>query len=259
MKHEARNEVYMEVIILGSGTGVPSLKRGAPGLVVKVKRQILLFDSGAGTLNRLLKIGIDYRKLDYIFYTHFHPDHVAELVPILFACKYHSKPRIKPLRIIGPKGLKELYHGLSNVYGEWIRPEKCSLELIELTGRKYKENGWTVYTKPMVHSKVSIGYRLESKSGKTVVYSGDTGYCKSIVDLSRGADILILECSFPERYKFWGHLTPGLAGKIARESGCKHLVLTHLYPVCDRYDILSECKKEFKGKISLSRDFLCIK
>lgn len=249
----------MKIIILGSGSGVPSLTRGAPGLAIKIDKQVLLFDSGSGTLNRLLRAKIDYRKLDYIFYSHFHPDHVAELVPLLFACKYHSEPRTKPLKIIGPKGLKDLYYGLLNVYGEWIRPEKYTVKLIEPRNRKYRGKGWTVKTKPMVHSKSSLGYRLEeTESGRTVVYSGDTDYCKAIIELSRNADILILECSFPEKYKVWGHLTPQLAGKVAKESGCKRLVLTHFYPICDKFNILSECKKEFKGKVTMGKDLLCI-
>lgn len=248
----------MEIIILGSGSGVPSLKRGAPGLVIKIGREILLFDSGPGTLDRMLKVGIDYRKLDYIFYTHFHPDHIAELVPFLFACKYHSAPRKKGLKIVGPKGLENLYFSLLEVYGEWITPVKYNVEINELDDKPYSGKGWTIYTKPLRHTEQSIGYRIE-EDGKSVVYSGDTDYCKEIVELARNSDLFILECSFPERYRIRGHLSPRLAGKIARESGCRHLVLTHLYPVCDKYNIVSECRREYKGKLTLARDLLRIR
>lgn len=247
----------MEVTILGSGTGVPSLKRGAPGLVVRAGREILLFDSGPGTLNRLLKVGIDYRKLDYIFYTHFHPDHIAELVPFLFACKYHSSPRTKPLVILGPKGIGNFYFSLLEIYGEWITPVKYPVEIKELDNSPYRGKGWDISIKHLKHTDPAIGYRLEAK-GKSFVYSGDTDYCEEIIELAKSSDLFILECSFPERYRVHGHLTPRLAGKIARESGCRHLVLTHLYPICDRYNILSECRKEYKGKLTLARDLLRI-
>lgn len=247
----------MEVIILGSGSGIPSLKRGAPGLAIRIGREILLFDSGPGTLTRLLKVGIDYRKLDYIFYTHFHPDHIAELVPFLFACKYHSAPRTKPLVILGPKGIGNLYFSLLEVYGEWITPVKYSVEIKELDNNPYKGRGWAVSMKHLKHTDPAIGYRLEAK-GKSMVYSGDTDYCHEIVDLAKNSDLFILECSFPERYRIHGHLTPKLAGRIARESGCRRLVLTHLYPICDRYNILSECRKEYKGKLTIARDLLRI-
>lgn len=249
----------MEIIILGSGTGVPSLKRGAPGLVVRIEKEVLLFDSGPGTLNRLLMVGIDYRKLDYIFYTHFHPDHIAELVPFLFACKYHSSPRTKSLKIIGPKGLENMYFSLLEVYGEWITPEKYAVEINELDSNPYTGKNWTVYSKPLKHTDPSIGYRIDEE-GKSVVYSGDTDYCHEIVELAKNTDLFILECSFPnDRYKVRGHLTPHLSGKIARESGCKHLILTHLYPICDKYNIRSECRKEYKGKLTIAKDLLTIK
>lgn len=249
----------MEIIILGSGTGVPSLTRGAPGLAVKIKKETLLFDSGPGTLNRLLQAKIDYLTLDYIFYSHFHPDHVAELVPFLFACKYDSTPRTKKLKLVGPRGTENFYFSLLEVYGEWITPEKFSVEINELDGDPYIGNGWTIYSKPLKHTDPCVGYRIETTTKsvpKSVVYSGDTDYCHEIVELAKNADLFVLECSFPEKYKLKGHLTPKLAGKIAIESGCKHLVLTHLYPICDKYNIRSECRKVYKGKLTIAKDML---
>lgn len=247
----------IEVTILGSGTGIPSLKRGAPGLAIKLGNEMLLFDSGPGTLNRLLRANIDYRKIDYIFYTHFHPDHTAELVPFLFACKYHSEPRKKPLKIIGPKGIGRLYSSLLEVYGEWITPRTYSVEVKEILNNPYKGKNWTIYSQPLKHTNPSLGYRI-LKNNRSVVYSGDTDYCKEIIELGHNADLLILECSFPEKHYVKGHLIPSLAGKVGKESGCKRLLLTHIYPICDKYDILSECKKIFKGKINLAKDLMRI-
>lgn len=251
----------MQVIILGSGTGVPSLKRGAPGLLIKVKGQILLFDSGPGTLHKLLQAKIDYRKIDYIFYTHFHPDHITELVSFLFACKYHSSPRVKPLKIVGPKGFKDFYSKILKMYGKWVKPEKYKIEIHEINNVPYQGKGWTIYTKPLNHTYPCIGYRIEAKTGhsiRSIVYSGDTDYCREIVELAENADLFISECSFPEKHRLKGHLTPRLAGRIANESGCKHLVLTHLYPICDKFDIFSECRREYKGKLTLAKDLLKI-
>ena len=246
----------MEIIILGSGTGIPSLERGSPGLVAKVGKDVILFDSGPGTLNRLLKMDIDYRELDYIFYTHFHPDHITELVPFLFACKYHSNPRTKPLKIIGANGLKNIYFGLFEVYGEWIVPDKYEVEIIELDGSPFEGNGWTVYSKNLKHVESSMGYRVEDEKRNSFVYSGDTEYCKEIVELARNTNLLILECAFPNEHRAKGHLYPKLAGRVAKESNCKYLVLNHMYPVCDKYDMSKECKKEFDGKITVARDFM---
>jgi ribonuclease BN (tRNA processing enzyme) len=89
--------------------------------------------------------------------------------------------------------------------------------------------------------------------------SGDTGYCQNIIDLAFEVDLLVLECSFPDGKKVEGHLTPSLAGRIALESRCKKLLLTHLYPVCDQFDIQRECEQVYKGKIILAEDLLKVK
>ena len=103
----------------------------------------------------------------------------------------------------------------------------------------------------MAHISGSVGYRMEFKNGKSMAVSGDTGYCQSIVDLSLEVDLLVLECSFPDGKEIEGHLTPSLAGRIALESNCKKLLLTHLYPVCDQFDVVNQCRQVYQGEIIL--------
>ncbi|OGP55933.1 MAG: hypothetical protein A2162_04975 [Deltaproteobacteria bacterium RBG_13_52_11b] len=76
--------------------------------------------------------------------------------------------------------------------------------------------------------------------------------------MARQVDLLVLECSFPDAKKVEGHLTPSLAGRIAQESQCRKLLLTHLYPVCDRVDIVQECRRTYQGPIVLSEDLMKI-
>jgi ribonuclease BN (tRNA processing enzyme) len=111
----------------------------------------------------------------------------------------------------------------------------------------------------MAHISESVGYRIEFKDGKSMAISGDTDYCQNIIDLALEVDLLVLECSFPDGKKVEGHLTPSLAGKIALESRCKKLLLTHLYPICDQFDILSQCRQVYQGQIILGEDLMRIK
>jgi ribonuclease BN (tRNA processing enzyme) len=108
----------------------------------------------------------------------------------------------------------------------------------------------------MAHISGSVGYRIEFKDGKSIAISGDTDYCQNIIDLGFEADLLVLESSFPDEKKVEGHLTPSLAGRIALESGCKKLLLTHLYPMCDQYDILNQCKQVYPGQVILGEDLM---
>jgi ribonuclease BN (tRNA processing enzyme) len=248
-----------ELIVIGSGTGIPSLRRGAPGLLVISDGTRLLIDSGSGTLGRMLEVGVTFRDPDLLLYTHIHPDHVSDLVPIIFASKYADHPREKELLCIGGPGFRSYFEKLKNLYGSWIEPNSYQLTIKEICQEAFVYRDLRILSSPMAHISESVGYRIEFKDGKSMAISGDTGYCQNIIDLAFEVDLLVLECSFPDGKKVEGHLTPSLAGRIALESRCKKLLLTHLYPVCDQFDIQRECEQVYKGKIILAEDLLKVK
>jgi ribonuclease BN (tRNA processing enzyme) len=248
----------VEIIVLGSGTGIPNLRRGSPGLLVLTDSAKLLIDSGSGTLRKMLEVGITYSDIDIILYTHIHPDHVSDLVPIIFASKYADLPREKELLCFGGPGFKTYFDKLKALYGHWIEPQSYQLVIKEVSQGALLCRDLRIISKPMAHISESVGYRIEFKDGKSMTASGDTDYCQNIVDLGFEADLLVLECSFPEGKKVDGHLTPSLAGRIALESRCKRLLLTHLYPVCDQFDIVNECRQVYKGEILLGEDLMRI-
>jgi ribonuclease BN (tRNA processing enzyme) len=249
----------VELIILGSGTGVPSLRRGSPASLVKADNQSILLDGGSGALARMLQAGVTYKDVDAVLYTHIHPDHCADLVPLIFACKYQEEPREKDLLIIGGKGFRDYFEGLRWVHGSWIESETFRIHIREVLADEVQIGDIQVTTLPLEHAPESVGYRVTSAQGKTLVYSGDTDYCPNVVELATGADLLLLECSFPEGMKVKGHLTPALAGRIAREAGCKRLCLTHFYPPCDHADITGDCRTVFKGEVLLAEDMMRIR
>jgi ribonuclease BN (tRNA processing enzyme) len=248
-----------ELIIVGSGTGIPSLRRGSPGLLLISESSKVLIDSGSGTLRRMLEVGITYRDVDLLLYTHIHPDHISDLVPILFACKYSDLPREKDLLCVGGAGFKHFFNKLKKVYGSWIEAQSYHLTIKEISQKPLSFRDLTIFAKPMAHLPESVGYRIEFNDGKSVAISGDTDYCKNIIDLASEVDLLVLECSFPDEKKVEGHLTPSMAGKIGLESRCKRLLLIHLYPICDQFDILKECKQIYQGDVILGEDLMRIK
>jgi ribonuclease BN (tRNA processing enzyme) len=249
----------VELILVGSGTGIPSLRRGSPGLLVISDDTTLLIDSGPGTLRKMLEVGITYRDPDLILYTHLHPDHTADLVPTLFACKYGELAREKDLFCVGGPGFKSFFEKLEKLFGSWIEPQSYHLTIKEISRDPHLFRNLKIISKPMAHIFGSIGYRIEFKDRKSMAISGDTDYCQNIVDLGYEVDLLVLECSFPDGKKVEGHLTPSLAGRIALESGCKRLLLIHLYPICDQFDILEQCKNVYHGEITLGEDLMRIK
>jgi ribonuclease BN (tRNA processing enzyme) len=249
---------FAEVVIIGSGTGTPSLRRGSPCFVILSENATVVIDTGPGALRKMLEAGVTTLDPDILLYTHTHPDHVSDLVPFLFASKYGEPPREKDLLCAGGPGFKAYFEKLRSAHGSWIDPRSYPLTVREMPTSPLLFQDLKIFSKPMAHLPESLGYRIEFKDGKSVVVSGDTDHCANLVDLASGTDLLVLECSFPDGKKVEGHLTPSLAGKIAAESGGRRLVLTHLYPVCDRVDVLEQCSRTFKGEIILAEDLLRI-
>jgi ribonuclease BN (tRNA processing enzyme) len=248
-----------ELILLGSGTGIPSLRRGSPGILLLSESSKVLIDSGPGILRRMLEVGITYQDIDLLLYTHIHPDHVSELVPILFACKCAESPRQRDLICMGGSGFHHYFDQIKKVYGSWIEPQSYHLTIKETSEAPFLFSKMTIFSKPMAHISESVGYRIEFENGKSIAISGDTDYCKNIIDLAFEVDLLVLECSFPDGKRVEGHLTPSIAGRIGLESFCKRLLLTHFYPICDEYDILKQCGQVYKGEIIVGEDLMRVK
>lgn len=248
----------MEAIFIGTGCGVPSKRRASPALIIKVNGKPLLLDTGVGTLRRLLEVGIQGNDLTHIFYTHLHVDHTAELPAILFAAKNPSNPRLEDLTLCGPKGLEGFYTQLLNLYGQQIVSPHYKVVIDEIEDGSREFEGWKITARPLLHTPHSTGYRIEDNQSRVVVYSGDTDYCPELVSLAQGADLAILESSFPDEMKVEGHLTPSLAGRIAEEAECKKLVLNHLYPVCKDADVLVAASTYFSGELILAEDLMRI-
>lgn len=249
----------MKVTILGAGTAIPAARHSPAGIYVGVGGEHLLFDAGPGTAQRLHAIGVSIFQLDRIFLTHFHLDHCLDLASILFALRIPPPGRAKPLTIYGPRGLKRLYHGLNKAVQGWLEPNGYPLRIEELGETTRRLKGYTVTTRRMHHYDTgALGYRVEGE-GKRLAYSGDTETCRAIVELGRDAHLLILECSVTDERKMKGHLTPTECGRIAAEAGCRHLALTHFYPVFDGYDIRGRVRRAFRGRLTIARDFTSLR
>jgi ribonuclease BN (tRNA processing enzyme) len=246
--------------ILGSGTGLPSLERSACSVLVETGGKKILIDSGPGTMRRLLEAGTRIFELSHVFYSHFHPDHTAELAPMLFATRYPAGPgRSEPLTLVAGRGFEDFLSRLRHLYGSWIDIGAGLLSVVEMDTGEAGRRGFGAFelaTAPMRHNPESLGFRLTGKGGRSIVYSGDTDACEALVELSRGADILVCESAFPDSLRVGGHLTPGLAGEIAERAGVGRLVLTHFYPACEGADLEAECRKTYRGPLSLARDLM---
>lgn len=252
----------VELTFLGTGTATPLLERNASGLVIHALEQWMLVDMGPGTLRRLCEAGIDSRRIDTILVTHFHPDHVSDLVPFLFASNYaYNNRRTECFQLIGPQGMEQFYQDLVGIYGHWIVPSEERLQVKELKAELPDViffDDVKVRSIPAVHGRPSLSYRIEV-GDVSVTISGDSDFSEELAGLASGTDVLICECSFPDDMKVPGHMVPSDAGRIAALAGTKKLVLTHFYPPCDEVDVVMQASRTFDGEIVKASDLMVIR
>jgi ribonuclease BN (tRNA processing enzyme) len=247
----------MELIVLGSGTGVPYLRRGSPALAVKAAGRLILLDLGSGALRALLRHGLNFSQIDIFAITHLHPDHIGDLIPFLFASHYSlGYTRQEPFWVLAARGFGDFHGKLKLAFGQWVEAPPGLLKLRELSPSEPEEVAWeglVIKSAPANHIAGSLAYRVEAE-GKALVYSGDTDESDSLVDLAKEADLLVLEAANP--FKVPGHLTPPEAGRLAARGKVRRLLLTHFYPPCDEVDVVALAAQEFQGEIIRAEDGL---
>ena len=250
----------MEVTVVGSGTVVPRLARRQSCVIARTGDETLVFDLGSGAVRGMLQANLDPFAIDRIFFTHFHPDHTVDVVPLLFAMNYGAEePRSRPLYVAGPEPFEEFWAKILDVWGEWMEGD-YPLEVSELPhecGSPLDLPACRISWAPAEHRPESIAYRLEAE-GRAFVYTGDTEYSESVVELARDAHTMLIECSFPDGSPIPGHLTPDTVARIASEAGVGRVVLTHVYPAADSLDLAAEVGKGYEGEVLVAEDGLTV-
>ena len=245
----------VRVVILGTGTIIPSMSRKATSLLIEAHGETALFDCGPGALEAVERSGRSYKDIKRIFITHFHPDHTLGLGRLFSAMKNDgSFPLEGRIEIYGPEGLDRFIENWNGLY-DGIVPGDERLGLcgaFRSTG--HSGGGPDVRARAADHAgKAAYAYRLDYQ-GSSVVFTGDTGYTRSIVELAEGTDLLVTECSLPDDRAMNGHLTPSSAGRIALEAGVGRVVLVHLYPSMEEAEAIEGVKRIYDGPVEVASD-----
>ena len=251
----------MRLTTIGTGGVFPNTARRQSCAIIETSGEtsgeILVFDLGNGAVRGMLRAGLDPLFVDRLFFTHFHPDHTTDIPSLMFSMKYGmTEERTKPLRIVGPHPFEEFWGKFKTVWGDWMEPDFL-VEVSELpveSGHSMELPGGALSWTPAKHSPESIAYRLDSTNGASFAYTGDTEYAESVVELARGADTLLIECSAPDDAPIPGHLTPSSAARIASEAEVGRVILTHLFPPVFELDLVTEVGKGFDGEIIVAED-----
>ena len=250
----------MNVTVVGTGTASLRLRRRQSCVVVETGAETLVFDLGFRAVRGMRRAGIHPSGVDRLFFTHFHGDHTVDVVPFLFrrwlaGGKGREVPA-RPLCMSGPEPFLRLLRRRS--WGGGRLPGGHPAEISELPreyGGPLELPGCGLTWAPSDHRPESIAYRLDSDRG-SFVYTGDTGYAESVVELARGAHTLLIDCTFPDDRPFPGHLTPSGVARVASEADVGRVVLTHLSPQAERRDLVSEVARGYEGVVIVAEDGL---
>lgn len=183
-------------------------------------------DAGPGSLAELLRhTSLD--QLDAIWVSHLHLDHVGDVLNAYYALAYGLlPPLVRPLPVYAPAGLGK------RLAGFFEQPDagfvSNVLELRELRdGLTVELGGLQLVSGAVEHGCDAYGLRA-SAEGRTLAYSGDCEPCPALDELAAGVDLLLCEADSGEASG--GHHTPEQAGAVARRTGVRRLVVTHVGP-----------------------------
>jgi ribonuclease Z len=145
----------LSLFFAGTGGSVPSPQRGLPAVLIRRGGDRILFDCGEGTQRQLVR-SVGLTDVDSVFITHFHADHWLGLPGMLKS--FALRERDQPLRVYGPRGLKELMGEMRIVYGRM----PYELSFIELApGETVDRDGYAITAIPVRHrGNACFGYAL---------------------------------------------------------------------------------------------------
>lgn len=151
----------MELTFLGTSAGVPTRTRNMTSIVLNLQQptaaEVWLFDCGEGTQHQFLHTALHPGKLNKIFITHLHGDHLFGLPGLL--CSRSMQGNSLPLTLYGPKGLREFVEVALRLSGSWT---DYPLDIVEVgPGLILDDAGYRVTAWPLNHPVECYGYRIE--------------------------------------------------------------------------------------------------
>ena len=238
----------MKLTILGGAGAWPPAGGACSGYLVEAAGFRLLVDPGYATLPRLLEL-VAAEAIDAVIVSHGHPDHVADLNPLLRARMLRDDPAASLPTYALPGALRAVL--------ALDRPGMldAGLDLREFgAGDAFRVGPFDVETRLLPHFLPNVGLRLAA-GGVSLTYTGDAGPSDELVELAQAGDLLLAEATYAERVPddSAAYLNSALeVGRQAARAAVDHLVLTHLQPGTDPVASIGAARRSFDRRIDVA-------
>jgi ribonuclease BN (tRNA processing enzyme) len=244
----------MRLTVLGGCGAWPAAGAACSGYLLEHDGYRVLVDPGYAVLPKLLtRIGAT--EVDAVVVTHGHPDHCADLNPLLRARTMADDPP-PALPVYSPPGAVDRVLALD-------RPAMTAgayLPHAFTPGEEFEVGPFAVRTWLLPHFVPNAGLRMAA-GGRVVAYTGDTGPAPELVDLARDVDVYLAEATHPEEVpadnaKYLS--SAAQAGETAARAGAGQLVLTHLWPGTDPEIARAAAARGYGGAIAVADEGLSL-
>jgi ribonuclease BN (tRNA processing enzyme) len=228
----------VRVQFLGTGGPLASGGRLQTCILIESDQGRHLIDCGMTALVAMARFGIDPGTVDGVLITHLHGDHYGGLPLMIFEARVNVHEgstypaRTRPLRIAGPAATEERVRQLLDLFS-WptafaAMKDAGLLEFITLVPRREAFiGGLSVTAFSVPHYTPEATALRVTVSGKTIAYSGDTGWTETLLEVAADADLFICGTNtidVPQRGLLNYHTLQAHRGQLT----CKRLVLTHI-------------------------------
>lgn len=238
------------VTLLGTGTCEIRPDRMSTSALVDLENVSFVFDMGRGTTQRLSELARANDDICHVLISHFHPDHVSDIIPFL-QCGAWSRvdPRTKDLHIYGPPGILKLINGFYDLLSkEALVRDTYAVHVHELEpGPFFIEGQELEYISLPGSGNHGVIFTC---NGKRYGLSGDATEVEPLILFLQRVDVGVIDS---------GHLSDDEIVRVAAQSNTPKIICSHIYRELDLPALALAAKNEgFKGELLVARDLLIL-